>query len=40
MFVYLHGFNGSPQSFVHTGGDHGFAEFTRYLDAVIDFGLE
>ncbi|MGH8663613.1 MAG: YqiA/YcfP family alpha/beta fold hydrolase [Burkholderiales bacterium] len=25
---------------VHTGGDHGFAELTRYLDAVIDFGLE
>ena len=25
---------------VHAGGDHGFAEFSRYLDAVIDFGLE
>ena len=23
---------------VHPGGDHGFAEFARYLDAVIDFG--
>lgn len=25
---------------VHAGGDHGFADFTRHLDAVIDFGLE
>lgn len=24
---------------VHEGGDHGFADFTRYLDTVIDFGL-
>lgn len=24
---------------VHPGGDHAFADFTRYLDAVIDFGL-
>ncbi|MCC7083253.1 MAG: alpha/beta fold hydrolase [Burkholderiales bacterium] len=24
---------------VHAGGDHGFADFSRYLDAVIDFGL-
>ena len=23
---------------VHPGGDHGFAEFERYIDAVIDFG--
>ena len=23
---------------VHPGGDHGFADFARYLDAVIDFG--
>ena len=23
---------------VHPGGDHGFAEFARYVDAVIDFG--
>ena len=23
---------------VHTGGDHGFHEFERYVDAVIDFG--
>ena len=23
---------------VHRGGDHGFAEFAQYLDAVIDFG--
>ncbi len=23
---------------VHPGGDHGFAEFAQYLDAVIDFG--
>jgi predicted esterase YcpF (UPF0227 family) len=23
---------------VHAGGDHGFAEFERYLDAVIEFG--
>jgi len=23
---------------VHPGGDHGFAEFARYIDAVIEFG--
>ncbi len=23
---------------VHPGGDHGFAEFSRYVDAVIEFG--
>ena len=23
---------------VHAGGDHGFAQFERYVDAVIDFG--
>lgn len=23
---------------VHPGGDHGFSEFARYVDAVIDFG--
>jgi predicted esterase YcpF (UPF0227 family) len=23
---------------VHPGGDHGFADFERYIDAVIDFG--
>jgi predicted esterase YcpF (UPF0227 family) len=23
---------------VHAGGDHGFSEFERYVDAVIDFG--
>ena len=23
---------------VHAGGDHGFAEFERYVDAVLDFG--
>lgn len=32
-------FSGARQ-IVHAGGDHGFAEFSRYLDAVIDFGLE
>jgi predicted esterase YcpF (UPF0227 family) len=27
------------RSMLHEGGDHGFADFARYLDAVIDFGL-
>lgn len=26
------------RTIVHPGGDHGFADFTRYLDAVIAFG--
>lgn len=26
------------RTIVHPGGDHGFAEFERYVDAVIDFG--
>jgi predicted esterase YcpF (UPF0227 family) len=30
----------AARQIVHAGGDHGFADFTRYLDAVIDFGLE
>jgi predicted esterase YcpF (UPF0227 family) len=29
----------AAERIVHAGGDHGFADFTRYLDAVIDFGL-
>lgn len=29
----------AARTIVHPGGDHGFADFTRYLDAVIDFGL-
>jgi uncharacterized protein len=29
----------AARTIVHDGGDHGFADFTRYLDAVIDFGL-
>ena len=36
--VALARFEGA-RSIVHPGGDHGFADFTRYLDAVIDFGL-
>ena len=30
---------GGARTLVHEGGDHGFADFPRYLDAVIDFGL-
>jgi predicted esterase YcpF (UPF0227 family) len=30
----------AARQIVHAGGDHGFADFTRHLDAVIDFGLE
>jgi len=29
---------GHSVQIVHRGGDHGFAEFAQYLDAVIDFG--
>jgi uncharacterized protein len=29
----------AAERIVHAGGDHGFADFTQYLDAVIDFGL-
>jgi predicted esterase YcpF (UPF0227 family) len=29
----------AARAIVHEGGDHGFADFTRYLDAVIDFGI-
>ena len=29
----------AARTIVHEGGDHGFADFTHYLDAVIDFGL-
>jgi predicted esterase YcpF (UPF0227 family) len=36
--VALERFRGA-RVIVHEGGDHGFADFTRYLDAVIDFGL-
>ena len=36
--VALQRFQG-VRTIVHEGGDHGFADFTRYLDAVIDFGL-
>jgi uncharacterized protein len=36
--VALQRFHGA-RTIVHEGGDHGFADFTRYLDAVIDFGL-
>jgi predicted esterase YcpF (UPF0227 family) len=36
--VAMERFAGSRQ-IVHAGGDHGFADFVRYLDAVIDFGL-
>jgi len=35
--VALAKYAASPR-IVHPGGDHGFAEFTRYLDAVIAFG--
>jgi predicted esterase YcpF (UPF0227 family) len=29
----------AAEQIVHPGGDHAFAEFARYLDPVIDFGL-
>jgi predicted esterase YcpF (UPF0227 family) len=29
----------AAEQIVHPGGDHAFADVTRYLDAVIDFGL-
>jgi len=36
--VALERFAGS-RTLLHDGGDHGFADFAHYLDAVIDFGL-
>ena len=35
--VALERFRGAA-TLVHEGGDHGFAEFANYLDAVIEFG--
>jgi predicted esterase YcpF (UPF0227 family) len=35
--VAIEKYRGAVQ-IVHSGGDHGFAEFERYVDAVIDFG--
>jgi predicted esterase YcpF (UPF0227 family) len=35
--IALDYFSGASQ-IVHTGGDHGFADFAQYLDRVIEFG--